>query len=150
MHTQSRLALCMVYYAENVIVSVQDHSITQTLLTTCTPSFPTAHWRINVCCILDVITSPSNCSCPVACASVQYEATVSYSYFPAAEYFSKQLAHSFNSLKVNVYFDTLNIETQTTDEACIAILPLLSCQTLVDKLYSFCMGLSVSSATCIE
>ena len=78
-----------------------------------------------VCCVLDVLTSPSNCPCPVACKSLLFEATVSYSYFPA-DYTSQMLAGSLNatpaefsanSLEVNVYFETLNIETQTTDEA---------------------------------
>ena len=79
----------------------------------------------NICCILDALTSPSDCPCSVACTSTRYEATVSYSYFPA-EYISQKLARSLNttpanffinSLEVNVYFDTLNIETLTTDEA---------------------------------
>jgi hypothetical protein len=87
----------------------------------------------NICCILDALTSPSNCPCPVACTSIRYEATVSYSSFPA-EYISQKLAHSFNttpansfinSLEVNVYFDTMNIETLTTDEA-YSIVALLS------------------------
>ena len=80
---------------------------------------------VNICCILDALTSPSDCPCSVACTSTRYEATVSYSYFPA-EYISQKLARSLkttpanffiNSLEVNVYFDTLNIETLTTDEA---------------------------------
>ena len=79
----------------------------------------------NTCCILDALTSPSDCPCSVACTSTRYEATVSYSYFPA-EYFSQEVAHSLNttpanlfinSLEVNVYFDTLNVETLTTEEA---------------------------------
>ena len=78
-----------------------------------------------ICCILDALTSPSDCPCPVACKSILFEATVSYSYYPA-KYMSQILARSFNttpteffsnSLEVNVYFETLNIETQTTDEA---------------------------------
>ena len=78
-----------------------------------------------ICCILEALRSPSNCSCPVACMSTRYEATVSYSYFPA-EYISERLdrfsnaipANAFtNSLVVNVYFDTSNIETLTTDKA---------------------------------
>ena len=95
---------------------MQGHSIAQTLLNT--PSFLTAHWRIFAACILDALTSPSDCPCSVACTSIRYEATVSYSYFPA-EYISQELAHSLNtmnSLEVNVYFDTLNIEVQTTEE----------------------------------
>ena len=79
----------------------------------------------DICCILDSLTSPSDCPCSVACITTRYEATVSYSYFPA-EYISQTLAHSLNttpanffmnSLEVNVYFDTLNIETLTTEEA---------------------------------
>ena len=37
----------------------------------------------DICCILDALTSPSDCPCSVACITTRYEATVSYSYFPA-------------------------------------------------------------------
>ena len=51
----------------------------------------------DICCILDALTSPSNCPYSVACTSIRYEATVSYSYFPA-EYISQELAHSLNTM----------------------------------------------------
>ena len=75
-----------------------------------------------VCCVMNELMSPHECNCPAACSSILYETTVSYSYFPAEhaseEYASriKVPANFFptNFLKVNVYFETLNFETQTT------------------------------------
>ena len=77
------------------------------------------------CCIYNVLTSPNKCNCPAACSSISYETTVSYSYFPA-EHVSQSFANMFgipvnyfltNFLHINVYFETLNIETQTTSNA---------------------------------
>ena len=78
-----------------------------------------------VCCLVNELISPSECNCPAACSSVSYETTVSYSYFPA-EYISQSFATIFgipvdvfptNFLEVSVYFESLNIETQTTSSA---------------------------------
>ena len=75
-----------------------------------------------VCCIVNELIFPSNCDCPAACS---YETTVSYSYFPA-EYISEGFASLFgipvnffptNFLEVSVYFEILNVETQTTNSA---------------------------------
>ena len=51
----------------------------------------------DICCIFDALTSPSDCPYSVACTSIRYEATVSYSYFPAV-YISQELAHSLNTM----------------------------------------------------
>ena len=78
-----------------------------------------------VCCVINDLISPNECNCPTACYSISYEKTVSYSYFPA-EYISQSFANNFgipltffptNFLEVSVYFETLNIETQTTSSA---------------------------------
>ncbi len=78
-----------------------------------------------VCCLMNELVSPNECNCPAACSSISYETTVSYSHFPA-QYISEELA-SFtgipeslfptNLLHISVYFETLNIETQTTSSA---------------------------------
>ena len=57
----------------------------------------------DICCILDSLTSPSDCPCSVACITTRYEATVSYSYFPA-EYISQTLAHSLNTTPANFFY----------------------------------------------
>ena len=78
-----------------------------------------------VCCIVNELISPNECNCPAACSSILYETTVSYSYFPA-EYISQGFSSLFgipadtfptNFLGVSVYFETLNVETQTTSSA---------------------------------
>jgi hypothetical protein len=78
-----------------------------------------------VCCIVNELISPDECNCPAACSSILYQTTVSYSYFPA-EYISQSFSNIFgipvnffptNFLEVSVYFETLNIETQTTSSA---------------------------------
>ena len=78
-----------------------------------------------ICCIVNELIQPSECSCPAACTSISYETAVSYSYFPA-EYISEQFASvsgvpvnffPTNLLQISVYFETLNIETQTTNRA---------------------------------
>ena len=78
-----------------------------------------------ICCIVNELLSPSDCNCPAACSSTLYETTVSYSYFPA-EYISQTITSIYgippsffpiNFLEVTVYFETLNIETQTTSSA---------------------------------
>lgn len=79
----------------------------------------------SVCCIVDELLIPDVCNCPAACSSVLYESSLSYSYFPA-DHVSISLGSLFNSspaifpsnlLQMNVYFETLNIETQTTNNA---------------------------------
>ena len=78
-----------------------------------------------VCCVLNALSSPNTCRCPAACTSLHFEAAVSYSYYPA-EYISHMVAQSSNTtpseyrtnfLEVNVFFESLNVETQTTDKA---------------------------------
>lgn len=67
----------------------------------------------SMCCIDNEYISPQNCTCPVACSSVSYETSVSYSTYPA-EYISYSSA---DFLIVSVYFETLNVETYTTYQA---------------------------------
>ena len=78
-----------------------------------------------LCCIEDDFLSPNACDCPTACSSISYETTVSYSQFPA-DYISNNLASFFNVsamifptnfLQISIYFETLNIDTETTNSA---------------------------------
>ena len=78
-----------------------------------------------VCCLVNELFSPSECNCPAACSSTTYKKLVSYSLFPA-EYIFQGLFSSFgipmnffsaNFLEVSVYFETLNVESQTTSSA---------------------------------
>ena len=79
----------------------------------------------DICCVVEQFHSPITCDCEAACSAVLYETSMSYSYFPA-DYRSVELADVFNitpdtfptnHLAVNIYFETLNIETQTTSNA---------------------------------
>ena len=73
----------------------------------------------SMCCTDDELLSPKNCTCPVACSSVSYETSVSYSTYPA-EYISDYI-DSTDFLRVSVYFETLNVETYTTYHAYLFI-----------------------------
>lgn len=69
----------------------------------------------SMCCIDNDFLSPRNCTCPVACSSVSYDTSVSYSTYPTEyvpDYYS-----SIDFLIVSVYFETLNVETYTTYHA---------------------------------
>ena len=79
----------------------------------------------DICCIVGELLLPSECECPAACTSLSYDTSLSYSKFPA-DFISVSLAEAFinstitpqtfpaNLLGISVYFETLNIETQTT------------------------------------
>ena len=78
-----------------------------------------------LCCIEDEFLSPNACDCPTACSSISYKVTVSYSHFPA-DYISNNLASSYNVsasifptnlLQLSIYFETLNIDAETTSSA---------------------------------
>ena len=71
-----------------------------------------------ICCIENQLLTPTECNCPTACSSISFATTVSYSYFPA-EYISNDLGIPANIfltdlLQIHVYFETLNIEMETT------------------------------------
>lgn len=79
----------------------------------------------NICCIVDELVSPSQCNCPPACSSVLYDKEVSYSQFPA-DFQSIGIASTLNItpsifrsnlLAISIYFETLNVETQTTSDS---------------------------------
>ena len=79
----------------------------------------------DICCVMNELLLPSNCTCSAACSAITYESSVSYSYFPA-EYLSQLLGHRFNFsptifptnfLVANVYFETLNVQSETTSFA---------------------------------
>ena len=74
------------------------------------------------CCIFNELFSPSECSCPVACSSVSYDTSVSYSNFPAKYLFpliASETGMPVNSISTNIifitaFFETLNVEMQKT------------------------------------
>ena len=79
----------------------------------------------DICCIVNELVLPSSCNCEAACSAVLYDTSLSYSYFPA-DYLSIELANLVNItpatfpsnfLSMNIYFETLNVETQTTSNA---------------------------------
>ena len=79
----------------------------------------------DICCITEQFILPDQCNCEDACSSSIYMSTASYSYFPT-DYLSSHFdtvhnisldQHPSNLLAVNIYFETLNIETRTTSNA---------------------------------
>ena len=85
----------------------------------------------DICCQSMEIYQHDACECPVACSKIQYTTGISYSEFPA-NYAARDLAESVNSqlnttintsvfqenfLGINIYFETLTLEEQVTDNA---------------------------------
>ena len=76
------------------------------------------------CCAAEQTLAANACECATACNYTVYEKTISYSTFPAnyalnethEDYFSRD-----NSVAVNVYFETLNIQVETTSDAYGAV-----------------------------
>ncbi len=85
----------------------------------------------DLCCIVKQQHLTINCNCRAACKTTDYVIANSYSNYPAlyaTEDVARLFNFSFNSanfLSVNVYFETLNIETQTTDSS-YGVVALLS------------------------
>lgn len=93
----------------------------------------------NICCQIVEVYQHDACDCPVACSRTQYTTGISYSEFPAkyaasdlAENISAQLNTTVNAsvfqenfLGINIYFETLSLEEQVTDNA-YDIIALLS------------------------
>lgn len=88
----------------------------------------------DICCVFNETARPSACSCPTACVSTDYITSTSYSSLPA-NYITDSLEDLFGVLHVenvladivgvNVYFETLNVETFTTNSA-YSVVALLS------------------------
>ena len=85
----------------------------------------------DICCQIVEIYQHDPCDCPVACQRTQYTTGISYSEFPA-NYAARDLADSVNSqlnitistsvfqenfLGINIYFETLSLEEEVTDNA---------------------------------
>jgi hypothetical protein len=85
----------------------------------------------DICCQIVEVYQHDSCDCPVACSRTQYTTGISYSAFPA-NYAARDLADSVNSqlnttittsvfqenfLGINIYFETLSLEEQVTDNA---------------------------------
>ena len=93
----------------------------------------------DLCCQAVEIYQHDVCDCPAACSKTQYTMAISYSAFPA-NYAATDLAESVNTqlntpisthifqenfLGINIYFETLSLEEQITDNA-YGIVALLS------------------------
>lgn len=84
----------------------------------------------DICCQVEQYRVSQDCDCPSACSSKTYDIFSSYSAFPA-QYALSDLNALLREditalvendlLSVNVYFETLNIETQTTSDAYGAV-----------------------------
>ena len=82
---------------------------------------------MNICCVLEQQRLTIDCQCPASCDFTVYDIFNSYSAYPAqyaAEDFESFFSHfnysintKENYLSVNVYFESLNVETQTTSDA---------------------------------
>lgn len=85
----------------------------------------------DLCCQVMEVYHHDTCDCPVACSKTQYTTAISYSAFPA-NYAANDLAKSVNTqlnttinarifqenfLGINIYFETLSLEEQVTDNA---------------------------------
>ncbi len=77
-----------------------------------------------LCCVQEQQRLSIDCDCQAACSTTSYETYNSYSAFPAMyaqedleAIYNMTLDAKSNFLSVNVYFETLNIETQATNYA---------------------------------
>ena len=75
----------------------------------------------DICCIQEIVASADICNCPLACESSIYESSVSYSSIPAdyvGQFYSKVFGDDFvidrNIAGLSLYFQTLNVRTETT------------------------------------
>ena len=83
----------------------------------------------NLCCEIQQTISPQSCNCNQACKTTSFITTNSYSSFPAefaivdilSENNITQDVLSPNFLSVNVYYETPNVEVQTTNDAYSAV-----------------------------
>ncbi|XP_064392817.1 acid-sensing ion channel 1C-like [Halichondria panicea] len=82
----------------------------------------------DICCVVQQQRSNIDCGCKATCSTTDYEVYNSYSAFPAMyaeedfeELFQTTLDAKSNLLSVNVYFETLNVEMQTTSNAYGAV-----------------------------
>ena len=94
----------------------------------------------DICCVIKEYNRAESCNCGSACEYRVYEAGTSYSRVPA-EYLVQSLADDYNFsyadlptlqtfyeqniIAVNVYFESLNVELQVTDDA-YGVVALLS------------------------
>lgn len=75
----------------------------------------------DLCCVAEQQRITTNCGCQAACNATQYITSNSYSGFPA-QYVEPYVQLFFNNdsstnfLSVNVFFETLDVETQTTND----------------------------------
>ena len=75
----------------------------------------------DICCIQNLLTSAMDCDCPSACVSTFYDSSTTYSSIPAdyiREYFQyifgDDLIVDRNIIGLSVYYQTLNVKTETT------------------------------------
>ena len=80
----------------------------------------------DLCCINSQVFANIPCDCPSACSNTEYQAFNSYSSLPASYVSSSFMGRDNervpeNIIGVNVYFETLNVETLTTSPAYSAV-----------------------------
>ena len=89
----------------------------------------------DICCIQAMLTSAMDCNCPSACASAFYESSTTYSSIPvdySREYFQYLLGDDLlvdrSIVGLSVYFQTLNVKTETTtfSYSPVALLQILA------------------------
>lgn len=86
-----------------------------------------------ICCVIDEYANARTCNCSTACEYTTYDVSTSYSVFPSERFgmdFSQErnltLSQvSNNYLVVEVYFESLNVEREVTEDA-YSVVALLS------------------------
>ena len=86
-----------------------------------------------ICCVIDEYATAKTCDCPTACEYTVYDVSTSYSIFPSERFgknFSQErnltlLQVSNNYLVVEIYFESLNVEREVTEDA-YSVVALLS------------------------
>ena len=87
----------------------------------------------DLCCVIGEYATAETCDCPTACNHTVYDVSTSYSVFPS-ERFGKNFSQernltlsqvSNNYLVVEIYFESLNVEREVTEDA-YSVVALLS------------------------
>lgn len=95
-------------------------------------SFPNCS-ASDICCVIEQYAAAESCDCPTACEYTVYDISTSYSAFPSesvAEEFARErnitvAQVSKNYLAVEIYFESLNVGREVTEDA-YSVIALLS------------------------
>ena len=87
----------------------------------------------HICCVIEQYAAAESCDCPTACEYTVYDISTSYSAFPSesvADEFARERNTttsqiSKNYLGVEIYFESLNVEREVTEDA-YSVVALLS------------------------